>query len=561
MTPPRDAPGITYLYRANVQYLYPRALYLIPNRSFVLTLVVEQEPLKLFPVYEMTTESQRSWLFNEEGIQPSHVLPYIVQCRGAWLPLEMVDGGNSKYIPYFGLVPTPDDYGGTNVHRESYFFVARRAFTPRVDIYVSGQITHSILAQHALQGLLPTSPVSWRGNLSCTADLTMNNHPHESLYGFAPSSYPGVNSQGYLQFNGGGGGVDWVVTYDGYGRMIVTVASDHRNIELRCSCEQVPVPIPGEFGTTAPCDVTDWREFDEDGHPVAPFSIATYHNPVAFHWGGGDPDLAAHYGVATNAANGRVTQQYKASTEYTASSSESTNNTFLDWDSIGPASYANLHTYRRQKYHETQTDDDGTDHGFFYNVASPLLVGVEKPGGPFTLGIYTGTADESEGDTNAALIASLEAAAMGRIEYNRPLQGPRIKITAHQIIKTPDDTIQSESVKHFYANLPYHYTSGMMVEHSFEAFVSDLHPNQTSWSNAGVDYEIVERDTKDGFNIGSILAGKIYFNLRADNAGFELRQIEGADSTALIYEGPDSYIYYPTDPGNSYAQWAAEQGL
>lgn len=567
----------TFLYGGNVTHLIPRPLYLYPNLNYHLRVVIEQEPLKLFDVFRMTTSVQRSWLRSFEGISEEYLLPYLVQCRAAWGPIEDENfyPGFYRWLfePYYPN--TPNQYFGTTPNRDRLFMVARRTFIPRVDVYIAGELQTLVSEWHGSLGIVQSSVVTPSGTLSCISNLTMNNHPHEALYLYAKQSYSGTTpdgwaidafNKGWLSKTGGGEGWSYTATLDGYGRMTIDVYAEHREIELRCSAEQLQTNAPADMGF---CGVNSCKDyaFDVDGSGTWE-EMVEYGNPVGYHGAGSaDPFLAAQQVYDMVDWLPTAVNTWRISTAWDFTGTTSVDNQYLDWDSIGNPGTHKLHMLAYWSGKVDHTDPTGPsvervgDHG----IGSPLLVGLDKPEGPFALFMQAtagwnpidpiGANDYvSNGD---AIVQGLWSRANARKAFNAPQQGPRVKISVNFTQTDPDtDAVLSNYKAFYYCDLPYSW-NGVATSRSHEAFIKDTDPRFDSYTDGGgIEHTVVKRESSDWHTEGVIGAGTVFFNILADGDGVDLAQQAGG-TLGAIYSGPNSYIYYPTDATPDYATFVS----
>lgn len=566
----RRAPTLP-LIGGNVLRLYDYPLQLYPRAEFTLTVVVEQEPLKLFDTFAMTTEFQRAQLREEAGIRPESLLPYIVQMHGLFNLLDAVDDANHRYEPFYHYGKPNNNNGGPS---QPTWWYGRPAFRPVVTGYVSGIERFQVTVLD--YPLLPV--VTFRGSPSATSQPTWNDHPIEAVYGYspAPAEYVPVDGSGrpgqrfYVQQILPGDGT-WrgSVTIDGHGRMTVQVTSMSRDIELRFGVTQETVQLPGHWGTNTQTIVEDWQIAPDD--PGVWFRLATYKNNIAFGGQSMGPDMASLYGKSLETARGLSLRQYKASTMYQGGS-EAVDGNHLDWTQLGNATEsADLHYLKYMIFERTDVGSSSETERF-WEVSSPLLVGIDKTPQPGLPGAFCFGVTGQYGDidsvpstdppyTNAeAKKLFSDAKARRAAGMLSVFQQPRIKITmTMEVDEGADGVIEHSTTGYAYFDLPFQWL-GHVGQTVWEDVVTEPDPSVFVWDDGAAVHTITERQTEDWRARGEIRGGSCHFTVLGSRDGVFIAETpQDGDTLGPLYPGPDSYLYRYDDPVNRrhYASWQA----
>ena len=574
----------THLYPGRITHLYQSQLYLYPNATYTLDIVLEQDPLKLFPVRDMTTADQRELWRVETGKLPRFMLPFLAQARGVW-KLDASGGGPGKYAHYFSNVPkTPDDgdlYSiqagegwaparGGSIYKSDYWR-ATRAFYATVYIYVEDDLKATVtpptltspdstIVQH--RGWAQWPPLVYNDAGLAGPDFDFHRYPQEVICAYARQITNNLvavadRNKGNRVYSGGGAGYSYRVEYTGLGKVIVNVVTVGKQSRVRFAVTQLPCKVPADYGITEGSEI-EWRD-DSFGAPTDhQWTVA---DPVGARAGNDRQQGYAYaFGGTYPAARTEFADAWGGSLQnagdhcYTFASSASVNTAGIDVPATGLGGTPQYGVLGYTRYHFS-TSAGGSD--WVAAVSSPLLIGADKQGWDDDLAIASGLDPLGHTYQTEASIHSGEAdatshphfdryrdLALSRRDYCRPYMPAKIKATVTLTRSGPDvgDVITS----YVYTDLPVE--QGPLRQVSLDEWVPYRHADMDTYTDMGLTRTYDEREGVDLYASWTIGAGQKTFECMANVDGLHIADVTSEVSTlGPLYEDLDTYIYDYTD--------------
>lgn len=571
--------SVTPLYPGNVLGVYKTPLPLYPAAYYTLSVTVEQDPLKLFPLHEMISEDGWKHLADNEGIYQGDVIPFLMQLRGVWQLKERTTSppNSCKYQWYRGdyLQPTSANPFGMLIGNALDYWWAYRAFRPRVDIYIGQELLRSVtyddtrLAVVNHDGFYGWPGYYWAGSAFSDFDITAT--PCDAVHARSEEwdsvwVSPADRSLGVQKWRGGVDDVDYSVIIDGYGRMTVTVTSKYKDIRLEVSVEQDETKLPQNWGQSLGVDTTYWFPLDGTHYE----EINDCDNPVAGYIG--SMSGTTGYGHMRDNGAWNCASIYArwpvfgmgipGCHAWTGGGSASVDETGYDWDSMGyqtSAKWPEQHItgYSQAKRTYIQTAPDPTLTRYHCSIRSPLLVGADKRrwwhgdlheldplGYEYTSGsTYSGIPDDG---TPEAFDVFAEYLGMcdSRSDFERAYMPPKIKITS-----TATHNYQGgmNVTKYHYCDLPYTWDA-LHSKTTFGQWYQDLHADADDYTHPtnGERRYVEDRKSDDRYSRGTIGSGELQFTMMLNPDGFH-PPVKTGGTLGEIYEAANDYIYNVED--------------